>query len=543
MIGASDTAFPRINNIGFWLLVPALVCLIASTLVESGAGTGWTVLVKKGLCSSKMSFDAWKTSYNLVTNVSYNLYNYVLNIIKFYCNFIVYLLYYFLICKQLNITHHSRYHPQKKGGNSFLVNSVCRVVEYFFNILNYFNIKKGPLIYGHRGSLKEVKTYNIKGLYASVNNFTLQRLHMTKLIKRNYTTKKMNHININEWLVGITDGDGTFNVYLNMKNKKVIFTYKITLISKNAQLLYKIKTYLGVGSVSYLDKNHPNLVSYLIRDRKLLLNNLIPIFEKYPLLTSKRFSYLKFKSCLLLSQDNNLSQMDKLNKINEIKNLTLNDNYISDAWDSVVKHIKNVATTTPFRGVVVPAEENIFPENNNVTINSKVPYPGILSGQDAIKKEPSPTFDGWCPEEWSFDINYDKLNINNIDKIMTKSWLIGFIEAEGSFFIVNKSPLRLIHSFGMTQKLDYIVLYSIKLLLNINNKIQNKLNYYKLETTNSKDIEYIMKYFRYSNYLSKFLGMKSFEFKIWIRSYYKYKNDYNKLNLVREIIRKYRHNV
>nr|YP_009444457.1 hypothetical protein [Torulaspora quercuum]APD15063.1 hypothetical protein [Torulaspora quercuum]APD15080.1 hypothetical protein [Torulaspora quercuum]ATV99312.1 hypothetical protein [Torulaspora quercuum] len=325
----------------------------------------------------------------------------------------------------------------------------------------------------------------------------------------------------------MTDGDGTFNVYTNMKNKKVIFTYKITLMSKNAQLLYKIKSYLGVGSVSYTDKNHPNLVSYLIRDRKLLLNNLIPIFDKYPLLTSKRFSYLKFKSCLLLSQDNNLSQMDKLNKINEIKNLTLNDNYISDAWYSIVKHIKNV--------------EGI--KNNNMTINPKVTYPYILSEQGVIKKNPSTVFSGWCFEEWYFNINYDKLNTENIEKIMTKSWLIGFTEAEGSFFIVNKSSTRLIHSFGMTQKLDYIVLYSIKLLLNINNKIQNKSNYYKLETTNSKDIEYIMKYFRYSNYTSKFLGMKSFEFKIWMRSYSKYKNNYNKLNTMREIMRKYRHNV
>lgn len=52
MIGASDTAFPRINNIGFWLLVPGLVCLIASTLVESGAGTGWTVYPPLSLIQS-----------------------------------------------------------------------------------------------------------------------------------------------------------------------------------------------------------------------------------------------------------------------------------------------------------------------------------------------------------------------------------------------------------------------------------------------------------------------------------------------------------
>nr|YP_009444505.1 cytochrome c oxidase subunit 1 [Nakaseomyces nivariensis]APD15128.1 cytochrome c oxidase subunit 1 [Nakaseomyces nivariensis] len=43
MIGASDMAFPRLNNVGFWLIVPALVCLVTSTLVEAGAGTGWTV--------------------------------------------------------------------------------------------------------------------------------------------------------------------------------------------------------------------------------------------------------------------------------------------------------------------------------------------------------------------------------------------------------------------------------------------------------------------------------------------------------------------
>ena len=36
-------AFPRLNNISFWLLPPALLLLLMSSLVENGAGTGWTV--------------------------------------------------------------------------------------------------------------------------------------------------------------------------------------------------------------------------------------------------------------------------------------------------------------------------------------------------------------------------------------------------------------------------------------------------------------------------------------------------------------------
>nr|CAI05885.1 cytochrome oxidase subunit I [Pyropteron chrysidiforme] len=43
MLGAPDMAFPRMNNMSFWLLPPSLILLISSSIVENGAGTGWTV--------------------------------------------------------------------------------------------------------------------------------------------------------------------------------------------------------------------------------------------------------------------------------------------------------------------------------------------------------------------------------------------------------------------------------------------------------------------------------------------------------------------
>ena len=43
MIGAPDMAFPRLNNISFWLIIPAFLLLIGSAVIGGGAGTGWTV--------------------------------------------------------------------------------------------------------------------------------------------------------------------------------------------------------------------------------------------------------------------------------------------------------------------------------------------------------------------------------------------------------------------------------------------------------------------------------------------------------------------
>lgn len=59
MLGSPDIAFPRINNIRFWFLVPALFMLLTSSLVERGAGTGWTVYppLRRNISHSGASVD------------------------------------------------------------------------------------------------------------------------------------------------------------------------------------------------------------------------------------------------------------------------------------------------------------------------------------------------------------------------------------------------------------------------------------------------------------------------------------------------------
>lgn len=87
--------------------------------------------------------------------------------------------------------------------------------------------------------------------------------------------------------------------------------------------------------------------------------------------------------------------------------------------------------------------------------------------------------------------------------------MVGFIEAEGSFYLTSKDSTRIVHGFGLTQKLDRIVLEGIKLILHIPTSIRYKSNHnhYILDTTNSRAIENIIEYFH-----NTMKGMKSLEY-------------------------------
>jgi cytochrome c oxidase subunit 1 len=43
LVGGPDMAFPRLNNISFWLLIPSLILFLFAGMIENGVGTGWTL--------------------------------------------------------------------------------------------------------------------------------------------------------------------------------------------------------------------------------------------------------------------------------------------------------------------------------------------------------------------------------------------------------------------------------------------------------------------------------------------------------------------
>ena len=58
MIGTSDLAFPRLNNMSFWLMIPAAILLMASIFVPGGAvAGGWTMYPPLSVQNPSMGVD------------------------------------------------------------------------------------------------------------------------------------------------------------------------------------------------------------------------------------------------------------------------------------------------------------------------------------------------------------------------------------------------------------------------------------------------------------------------------------------------------
>lgn len=396
LAGGPDMAFPRLNNISYWLLPPSIILFLFANGIENGAGTGWTLK------------ESWEFIYGDIDKI--------------------------------------KLFSMREPLQAFYIMLESHVIQYSWLVLVYITL---------------INPYVIKCIsrrqYAWVANKETFVAHQR--LNEEYLDNKFW---FKQWLVGFTDGDGNFSII--HQNDKWGLAYKLTQSRYNLRVLYYVKKELGVGSVTKDNTKG----QYFIRDRKTIEKVILPIFDKYSLLTSKHFDYIKFKKALDVMNSATLTDIEKNTKLLNLKDSSLPINYISPAWNSVCLPLKSV---------------------------------------DQVKA------------------------------IMAKAWIIGFIEAEGSFYLTNKTSTRIVHGFGLTQKLDEIVLQAIGLTLHIPNPVRYKeiYNHYILDTTNSRSIENVIMYFK-----AEMKGIKSLEYKIWARSYVKNKGDYVKLSHIRCIVRKMR---
>jgi len=103
---------------------------------------------------------------------------------------------------------------------------------------------------------------NITTASSKTNNINLTKQTLTKNKELFY-----------QWLVGFTDGDGTFSIA--HQNGKWSLAFKLSQHEYNTRLLYFIKSQLGVGIINKETKT--KMVNYRIRDRNKLAEIIFPI--------------------------------------------------------------------------------------------------------------------------------------------------------------------------------------------------------------------------------------------------------------------------
>ena len=110
---------------------------------------------------------------------------------------------------------------------------------------------------------------------------------------------------IGHYLAGFADGEGCFHVAVQRRKDlplgwQLIPEFHVSQHSEKPLLLRKFKDHLGCG---YIKANHPKSTRdrtsvYVVRNKRDLIEKVIPFFKAYPILSEKRQDFEKFKQVL-----------------------------------------------------------------------------------------------------------------------------------------------------------------------------------------------------------------------------------------------------
>lgn len=122
------------------------------------------------------------------------------------------------------------------------------------------------------------------------------------------------------WISGFVDGEGTFYVGINknetMSNKfQVLPEFRVVQHKKDIKVLYALKDFFKSGVVRV---NHDDRYELRIRSLECINSYVIPHFDKFELMTNKKFDFIKFKKIINLMNQKQHLQTDGLKRIIEI---------------------------------------------------------------------------------------------------------------------------------------------------------------------------------------------------------------------------------
>lgn len=112
---------------------------------------------------------------------------------------------------------------------------------------------------------------------------------------------------ISSYITGFVDGEGSFNVSFNKRQKlsvgvEVRPSFSISQHKRNKDILYRIQKYFNCGGIRFSrsDQNY----RYEVRSIKDLVEIILPHFRKFPLQTTKKNDFESFCQIVQLMRQN-----------------------------------------------------------------------------------------------------------------------------------------------------------------------------------------------------------------------------------------------
>jgi len=162
------------------------------------------------------------------------------------------------------------------------------------NIINVYKLLERKLFINHLENKLLERKLSINHLENKLLERKLSINHLeNKLLERKLSINHLENKLDPDWVTGFVDAEGCFSVIIEISKilkRKVRISFEINLHEKDKYILYKIKSFFGVGAV-YI-RSDRKLAVYRVTNVNYIKDIIIPHFTKYPLISRKRIDFL-----------------------------------------------------------------------------------------------------------------------------------------------------------------------------------------------------------------------------------------------------------
>uniref|UniRef100_UPI001FA6F97F hypothetical protein n=1 Tax=Ciborinia camelliae TaxID=647257 RepID=UPI001FA6F97F len=157
------------------------------------------------------------------------------------------------------------------------------------------------------------------------------------------------------WVTGFVDAEGCFSIIIEITDSlkwKVRTSFEINLHEKDAEILYEIQSFFGVGGI--YNRSDRKISVYRVTNVNNLNDVIIPHFRKYPLISKKGLDFVLWSSVIKI-----ILNKDHLTKAGFLTILSYYASINRGVSKKVLKYYPNIL---PFPKAIINLPDNLNPQ-------------------------------------------------------------------------------------------------------------------------------------------------------------------------------------